>query len=325
MLASGPDGNPDTVNRVFASVALALFLVGCSPTGSSPAATDGARPSGGDQSASAGSPSAAAAAASTSAEPEGAIAIGDWVAVAVEGLRLRTDAGADAPALGMLPEGVEGLVAAGPIEIDGVPWYALASEGLPDRADCPTPPAESADLSCPQWFGWVAGAGTDGAPWIARAELTCPELPTTILELVETPRGIRLPCFGGQTLTLEAYLSPEGPDRGCATTTITPTFLSGCPVQFLQATETPVQAQGMEMVVTVDEALGACNFGGLGPETCPLAPFAGQWVEVEGTYDHPAAATCSAEAGEGSDLPHPEVVVHHCRELFVVTAVRARD
>lgn len=300
------------VTRPLAALGLAIVLAACAPN-VAPDAT----------------PTPSGSLAVPSAAASGPIAVDDWVTVVADGIHLRTAAGTTAPSQGLLTAGVEAFVAAGPVEADGLQWYAVASRGLPYavQPDCNQFVGDSSVLDCPTWLGWVAAAGADGAPLIAQSALDCPDPPAALEELIEVPSGLRLPCFGGQTLTFEAYLSPDGPDRGCVGSVheITPAFLSGCPIQFLQVTETPMQAQGPEITVTVDEALGYCDFGGFSPETCPLVPFTGQWIEVDGTYDHPAAATCTAQPVGESEPPHPQVVVHQCRAQFVVTAIRPRD
>jgi hypothetical protein len=304
-----------------AVTALAIVLAGCAPN----AATDAT--DGGTASASGSVAAASAASGAGPTEPVRAIAVDDWVTVVADGLNLRMAAGLTSPSQGLLSMGVEALVAAGPVEADGLQWYALASRGLPhvERPGCDQFIDGTKVLDCPLWFGWVAAADADGEPLIAQSELDCPDPPATLLELTEVPSGLRLPCFGGRTLTFDAYLSPDGPDRGCVLGHETsPAFLSGCPVQFLQATETPTQAEGPEIVVTVDESLGYCDFGGFSPETCPFVPFIGQWIEVEGLYDHPAAATCAAQP-RGIEPPDPHLVVYQCRALFVVMEIRARD
>jgi hypothetical protein len=298
--------------------ALAALLAACGPSDSGASGAPGT-----------GAPAASGAVAAESAPvlgsappaADGPIAVDDWVQVVADGVNLRNDPSASAPSQGHGVGGSEALVAAGPIEAEGYAWYMLDAVSLTDAAgDCSALPS---GMQCPTAFGWVAGAGPEGEPWLARAELECPPPPTTVTELLDVQAGHNLPCFGGQQLTLRGFLSPESPGRGCLVGdwTVTPAFLNLCPVQFLQATETPMQGEGLEMVIHVHEDIGACEFGGFAPETCALVPFIGQWVEVDGMYDHPDAATCVADA-TSRDAPHPQAVVYHCRSLFVVTAVR---
>jgi len=247
----------------------------------------------------------------------------NWVAVVVDGLNLREHAGTDALSLGLLPAGSAGMIAAGPVQADGYDWFALAGPGIPRQSGCDVSPSM---LNCGQdWFGWVASSDADGNAWIVPGELECPAAPTTIEEVVAISRVIRLACFSGQTLSLDAYLSPVTGGRGCAPGyDVTPSWF-GCAIQFLQATATEVEAQGPELPAHMHPDAGTCGYGGRSPDSCPYVPYIGHWIEVEGHFDDAAATACEAHPWAGTSYvdnpPDPELVVYQCREAFVVSSI----
>jgi hypothetical protein len=241
----------------------------------------------------------------------------------VDGLNLRERAGTDAAILGRLPAGSHGVIAAGPVEADGYDWYAMAAPGLPYASGCATNQDPSI-LDCPIWFGWVASSDGQGNPWVVPEELECPAAPSAIAEVVAIQPGVRLACFSGQTLVLDAYLSPQPGGRGCAAgliAKVTPGWF-GCAIQFLQGTATEFEAQGPELWAHLHPDAGTCDYGGRTPDTCPYVPFIGQWIEIEGHFDDAAATGCEAHPLEGNTLVlDPARVVYGCREAFVVTSV----
>jgi hypothetical protein len=250
--------------------------------------------------------------------------VGDWVTTTVEFLKMREDAGTDGALLGMLHPGFEGTVIEGPVEADGYEWVHLAWPGLPPGGGCATGPDEDGFLSFCGANGWVATADALGNPWVERVDPDCPaSAPTTVAEFIELAPGQRLACVGDETLSLVAYLAPNPQGRGCYPGyDSSPEWLGPCPVVFLQGIESSVDATEQEIAVNVHRDLGACDFGGFGPATCPFAQYIGEWVRITGQLDHAAAASCTIEPWEGTTVgPSQAMAVYQCRERFVVTGV----
>lgn len=291
-----------------------LFLAACT-TSDSPSSPDASTVA-------ARSP---APSSTVTASPEPGLGIDDLAEVTVDRLNLRSTAGTSGASIGLLPLGTVGIVAGGPVDADGYTWYALAGPGLPYETGCE--PA-LAVITCPVFFGWAAAADLDGTPWLAEIDVQCPDVgpPTTIDELVHMQPGLLPACLGGKTLTLEAYIAPVGGGRGCPLFwEVVPEWLHPCDVQFLQGIETEFEAQGPELAAHLHPSVGDCDFGGVSPPSCPLLPYRGQWVEVQGVFDHPQAASCIARAGTGTPpdypLPDPALVVYQCRASFVITSI----
>lgn len=137
--------------------------------------------------------------------------------------------------------------------------------------------------------------------------------------------GARLACFGNQALELRAYIAPETEGRGCTPGyDHDPAWLGPCPIGFLQATETQFEFEGPELPANVHPDLGACDFGGRSPDSCPFVPYIGQWIQVTGHFDDPASPSCTIEPWPDSQVDlDPAFVVYQCRERFVVTAIEA--
>jgi len=253
------------------------------------------------------------------------LAVNSWATVVVDRLNLRERAGTDAPSLGLLSAGMTGMIAAGPVQADGYAWYAFAGPGFPYGSGCATN-EDPTLLGCPPtWFGWVASSDAAENPWIAPTELDCPAVPTTVAEAAAIQPGVRLACFGERTLVLDAYLSPLGRGGGCGSdSALTPSWLDICSLVFLQGTATEIEGQGPELPAYAYPDLGSCSYGGRDPESCPFAPYFGEWVEVRGHFDDSAAGQCERHGlgGFGDIAADRAWAIYGCRIAFVVTAVR---
>jgi hypothetical protein len=103
---------------------------------------------------------------------------------------------------------------------------------------------------------------------------------------------------------------------------VTPAWLDDCFAAFLQGTATEIENQGPELIAYTHPDAGSCYFGGREPESCPFAPYFGQWVEVQGHVDDPAAGECEEHPPPGSAfIFDPDYLVYLCRAHFVVTAI----
>lgn len=230
----------------------------------------------------------------------------------VDRLRLREDPGLAGASLGTLAEGEVGLVLAGPESADGYDWYLLSALGLPQASGCITP-IDTDPLTCPVWVGWTAAQGLDGEPWLVPGTIDCPSWPSPVLTedfLFGVPRYGYLACFGDEVRSVVGFYPEIPPDAGlggaCAFETGDLGWI-GCNL-------------GYEHIV-VDEAglfLGPGLVLSIDPASGVQMPARGQWIEVTGRYDHPAAAGCTW--GE-----IPEASVLECRAQFVVESVRAVD
>ena len=265
-----------------------------------------------------------------SAPATSAFGADSWAEVVVDRLNLRERAGTDAPSLGLLSIGTQGYVAAGPVDADGYRWYALAGPGLSYATGC-LAPADPPLLDCPGWFGWVASADAEGNPWLVDVELDCPAAPTTVAEAADIPPGVRLACFSGQLLSLDAYISPQiSPTRECLMPEgfiLSPQWLSPCEKQFLQGEATSVEATGPELEAHLDPSAGRCEFGGRSGPDCPYANYIGHWIVVEGRFDDPAADSCEEvpQAVPSGGYFDPAWLVYECRVTFLVTAIRSAN
>ena len=261
--------------------------------------------------------------AATTHPAAAAIGVDAWVSVQAESLNLREAPGTGSTSFGFLAPNSVGLVVAGPEEADGYTWYALAAPGLPYASGCITP-EDPRQLTCPTWFGWAA-VGDANASWVVPAELQCPAAPTSVAEYILIPPGLRLACFRGASLTLDAFVAPSLGTRECVVPyELQPQFLHPCARQFLQADESAGTPGSAELEVALHPDLGACDYGGRSPDTCPYVAHLGQWITVVGHVDDPQAAGCSVNLAEPSAAPpDPASVVYTCRTTFVVTEVRA--
>jgi len=263
-----------------------------SPTATSPPATATAPPS--------VSPSASASTA------PGGFAPDTIVATAVDALTLRDTAGLEGEIQWRLPVGTLGFVIAGPVEADGLPWYQLSGMGLPYGAGCATPEPGGL-LECPAWLGWAAATAVDGTVYLAPATApACPQPPHTIVSLSELAFTLRLICFNAEPLTFRAWWPPVGtaPGGDCAAAE---TAVGWLVCQNLNANSLGADtSDGGRFTVSLDPATGV------------VMPTRGQWVEVTGHFDDPAATRC----GEVADVmaSDPGSLAFSCRLQFVLSA-----
>lgn len=248
--------------------------------------------------------------ASASAGTGGGFAPDAIVAIVVEALTLRETAGLEGDAVWRLPEGTMGFVIEGPVEADGLTWYELSGMGLPYASGCITPEPGGLLEACPAWLGWVAAAAEDGTAYLApAADPQCPDPPPTIESLSEMQSTLRLICLDAEPLTFRAWWPEEPDDQGQgATCPAEDTELAwlACPNTSDNGLNADPSDPGRRLTVSIDPASGVSM------------PARGQWVELTGHFDDPAAQRC-AEVAElmGSDAG---AVVFTCRLQFVVTA-----
>ena len=296
---------------VLASV-LAVFLL--TRDDGTPAASGDPSPgtSSPSESASASAGGSAGPTASASAGAGGEFPPDAIVAIAVEALTLRETAGLEGDAVWLLPEGTLGFVIDGPVEADGLAWYELSGMGLPYASGCITPEPGGLLEACPAWLGWVAAVAEDGTAYLApAAPPQCPEPPFTIESLSEMQSTLRLICFDAEPMTFRAWW-PEEPDdvgQGGAACPAADTELAWlvCHNTSDNGLNADPSEPGRRLTASID------------PASAVEMPDRGQWVEVTGHFDDPAAQGCGDVAELiGSDQG---AVVFDCRLQLVLSAV----
>ena len=219
-----------------------------------------------------------------------ALAVGGFGEVVVQDLQLRGAPGSQ----GNVISGVEltlgelVYVAESPRTVEGLTWYHVQLEDA---------------------FGWVAG-GSDADAYLSPVQPPCGERPTTIADVEGGHPAIRLVCLGGGDIGLRGWVA-ETPaidaDCGCSAH---PEWLAD-PFAYL-------------VIESQDVAAWRGDPYGLkyriNPASGVAAPPTGQWVELTGHFDDPAAVTCMlAPDAPGGAAYDPVQVVVSCREQFVVS------
>lgn len=249
---------------------------------------------------------------------------GSMVVTRVSDLTVRAEPALYGKRLGVLPVDEAAFVADGPVNADGHTWYQLAS-------DSPCPEPDDTRFHCTWWMGWVAGAAEDGGRWLKPTAAACPSRSLDVTTYLSMTALHRLSCFGDAAWTLRGYMAPVGGDRGGTSIFSTePAWLDAWGTVIFPQLEEREDDGGNELFMYAHPDLG-CSFGGRNA-ACAFAPFVGQWIEIEGHLDDPAAATCMPiynpqwlDSLEEPIPPLPDVAesVMRCRSLFVATAVRA--
>ncbi len=264
-------------------------------------------------SASASASAEASAGASATQMPGTAFALDDVVRTAVEALTLRGGPGLSAEILWRLPAGTLGIVISEGSTADGYTWYQLSGMGLPYGSGCVTPERGEL-LDCPAFVGWVASAGPDGTAWLEAAEPgDCPTGQPSVEVLALLPYTMRLICYGAEPMTYGAFW-PELPDDAglggaCAAGE---TAVAWLVCQNINSTVLTVAGEaptgtGLSFPINIDPASGV------------TMPERGQWVEVTGHFDDPAAQGCGEAADEMES--DPDALVFNCRWEFVLSSV----
>jgi hypothetical protein len=247
----------------------------------------------------------------------GAIVIDGLAKSTVDSLRVRATPGTAGALLGTIDTGAMGFVLAGPVSADGYAWYQLSALGLPSSAGC-EPPFLTTPFNCPDWLGWVA-AGQPGQPWLEATTLPCPASPMNLDAIVllaapgpHTPLE-RLACYGSHSIRVRGWWPeiPAGAGLGGACGLVVPPNPAWLVCQNINynglAVSESAGFEGVGMKVSIDPATGV------------TMPPRGQWVEVVGHLDDPAARDCAPPATGGEQ--DPVRVVLTCRSEFVAESV----
>jgi hypothetical protein len=291
--------------RRLLTLATVLFLAGCAApnTGSAPTGSPTDLPS----------PAASAFEPTSSSSPAaGTIAVDRLAKSTVDGLAVRATAGTAGAQLGTIDTGQLGFLVAGPVSADGYAWYQLAALGLPPNAGC-EPPVRTTPFTCPDWVGWVAGGQPGGQAWLEATTLPCPPSPMNVEALISdsAPLGSRTPlerlaCYGSTQIRVRGWFPKIPENVGLGGTCGPPSAVSwlvclGLSYNTLGTSESAPFGSGIQ--VAIDPASGV------------TMPARGQWLEVVGHLDDPAARDCR-------DFGGGEVnAVLSCRSEFVAESV----
>jgi hypothetical protein len=242
--------------------------------------------------------------ASASASPGAGFAQGELVRATVDGLAVRAEPGTGAKRLGSLTTGMASYVVMGPSEADGYGWYLVSGLGLPPAADCP-PAVETDPYNCPAWYGWVAGAALDGAPWLEIVEGDCPEpAAATLMELTLGRTGVQnLHCYASRQLVFRGWW-PLEPSSAPACDAPSGIAWLRCP-----------QAE-----LGWDESYPSALWAAVDAEAGVAFPSPGQWIEITAHYNDPQSIDCASAADASSEDLR---VILSCRSTLVITAVKA--
>jgi len=294
-------------------LAIMVVLAGCAASNGESSSTSSPTevPQVSPTSSSVASPSEAA----PSSSPAATITVNGLAKSTVDGLAVRANAGTAGTQLGTIDSGALGFVVAGPVTADGYAWYELSAIGLPPNAGC-EPPTRTTPFSCPDWLGWVAAGQPGGQAWLEPATLSCPSSTMNLEALIgddatgpRTALGL-LACYGPSPVRIRGWWPKIPSDAGLG---------GACPAK---PTIWWLQCGSLDYSrLVVSESAG---FGGLGlnvninPTSGVKMPPRGQWVEVLGHLDDPAARDCSPAGGGEQD---PVKVVLTCRSEFVAESV----
>jgi hypothetical protein len=242
----------------------------------------------------------------------------------VNDLTVRDEASLSANPVGALgPAGEAVFVVSGPVSADGHYWYQLARVGEAEgNCALARPPTDR----CHTLFGWAAGTGADSEPWLAPWPSDCPAQSLDTATYVSLAPLERLACFGDATWTLRAFQPPPtGVYCGVGPFHDDPVWLDNCAFVFLQAEQNEYESG---FAVHVHPEVGACPFRG--DPKCPFTELIGQWIEVRGHLDDPAALNCVPPITAGDDdpelfSPDLDAVVLDCRAQFVASSVTPSD
>ncbi len=198
------------------------------------------------------------------------------------------------------------FVVGGPVVADDYEWYEVEPVNIDGKRAWFTLPS-----------GWIARGDHDGTPWVAADKPHCPAEPVDIDALAAMHSLERLACFGDRPLAFRAVVMGEGPPTACDASAdqgpcvAGPDWLAGVlGWQAYNGTGVDTGSPTSGPSLTIDPA------GSVRPGDLPN----GRVVEVEGSFDHPAAAECTAGAApSGEAALTPEAAKLQCRTRLVVT------
>lgn len=276
--------------RVAALLGVVVLVAGCSssvaslPPGPSTPSSPGAASA-------TPTPTPQPSASSEPTLPASSLSVDTIALTLVDGLRVRSKARVSEDSFKedpLLPLGTPLYVLDGPVSDSGYAWYEVVS--LASRAH-------------PR--GWVASAGRDGEPWLGAGNFDCPPLPSDLRSLAAMPPGVGLACFPRVPITVTARLI--GCNCNMDGSWYTPWWFflaSGGPMLLVEPGVTRPPDDTREWFhLDLDPT-------GQHPDVLPV----GKVVQVTGTFDHPAAASCTV-----TEMGGEPVSTQDCRLEFAVT------
>lgn len=295
-----------------------VLLVACQAEGSAPSGAPSSSGSDLAPTPSASMPASPPATSSPTAEScaGDALVVDCFARLTVDSVRLRTAPSLDAP---QVQEGVADgppievvvgqasgrelvYVADGPVQADGIAWYQVGVLNT-----------ESEQSAGPLYIGWVA-SGDGTTTWLVPEDLCPPaaaavELADLTIARWETPWAIHLGCFRDQVITLQGWFPVLPPEFETPYDTDGTCFAEP---GFLQCGSFNKDIRTAEMTFYDPRNRERLNFT-VDPATDLELPERGQWIEIIGAFDHPAAQECGPDAA--SNLS--------CRAVFVATEIRS--
>ncbi len=169
--------------------------------------------------------------------------------------------------------------------------------------------------------GWVSRGDHDGTPWISARADRCPTVAITMEIVVALRPEERVACFGDRPLRLRAFVQGSAATARCV------------PDPAVACVDGPAWLTGLGgWQSTVDTQVDVPSIGGPqlsldpdGPVAASALPESGM-IDIEGAFDHPAAADCHAGVtGPGAQPLSEPLARLACRMRFVVTKVTADD
>lgn len=247
-----------------------------------------------------------------------ALLVDCFARVTADSVRVRTEAGLDAPQL-VLPPEPDGLpvearvgltrgyehvfIVDGPVQADGLAWYQVAVMNT-----------EFEQSVAPLFVGWVAsGDGTDA--WLVPEDPCPPAEPVELADLTygqfDSGWAIYIGCFRDQVFTLRGWFPLLHPDFESQYDVDGSCFAEPA---FLVCGPSNKDIRVIEMAYADPRNTERLNFT-VEPGAGVELPARGQWIEITGAFDHPASQECGPDAGG--------ILV--CRAVFVAAEVSVTE
>lgn len=166
---------------------------------------------------------------------------------------------------------------------------------------------------CPSWFGWVAGREEGGGYWLEPTSLGCSPSPMNLEEFALARGNVeRLACNLAGSITVRAWY--DVPETSSEPACPSPQHASAW-LYCSHLTDVTVWADE-DVNSTISLPIHRDPDDGL------AMPAPGQWVEIVGHLDDPAAQGCADVADADPEAyPTVDLAVLTCRTQFVMDSV----
>jgi hypothetical protein len=223
------------------------------------------------------------------------------VVVVVDQLNIRLATGVSAELFTSVGKGEVAYVGGytGPVVVDGVDWYQVASPSR-YREDW----AQGLPASVAMFSGWAA-AGSDGQRFLEPLPPRCPGRDPDVVDLTKLTAWERLACFGDRPLTVEGTYGwlVRGTGGGPTAHDIEPVWLFDTPT-----VEAVWTKWGTGDPLTLH----------FRPGHEPPSPQAGSILRMIGHFNDPLSDTCTNTRSDQPVHVDARVAQLYCREQFVV-------